>query len=205
MEIFIAKCWVVLPIYLCNMMKQMKLLRTINIQNVSVSGDTRFDRVLELASNAQPIDLIDGFCDNKTTIVAGSTWLEDDEELNHFVNTNPDKRFIIAPHDIGEERLKECESLYKNAIRYSQYKAGQFDSNGKNVLLIDNIGMLKFLYRYGTICYVGGGFGGDGVHNVLEAAVYQKPVILDRFTINLLKPQGLFSTRGVFYRRCAGT
>ena len=114
------------------------------------------------------------------------------------MNTNPDKRFIIAPHDIGEERLKECESLYKNAIRYSQYKAGQFDSNGKNVLLIDNIGMLKFLYRYGTICYVGGGFGGDGVHNVLEAAVYQKPVIFGPVYDKFIEASGLIQYEGAF-------
>ena len=95
-------------------------------------------------------------------------------------------RFIIAPHDIGESRLKECEKLYHHSMRYSEFVQQKhkvehltFDIQNRltNTLIIDNIGMLKYLYFYATICYIGGGFGGDGVHNVLEAAVYSKPVV----------------------------
>lgn len=162
------------------------MLQKINFQNASISGDTRFDRVLEVANNFKPVLGIEEFCADKKVIVAGSTWLEDDEELDHYVNTHPEYHFIIAPHDIGEVRLNECEKLYHHSIRYSGYIKQTFnqkstDNNEKsstfNTLIIDNIGMLKYLYRYATICYVGGGFGGDGVHNVLEAAVYAKPVL----------------------------
>jgi len=168
-----------------------QLLHSIHFQNVYVSGDTRFDRVLEVADNFQQITSIEDFCGGKTVIVAGSTWLEDDEELDHYVNTHVDYRFIIAPHNIGESRLQECEKLYHHSIRYSAYIKtnadrqttgdGQTTINDKqqttNTLIIDNIGMLKYLYFYANICYIGGGFGGDGVHNVLEAAVYSKPVV----------------------------
>ncbi|HRH51262.1 MAG TPA: glycosyltransferase N-terminal domain-containing protein [Panacibacter sp.] len=156
-----------------------QLLQSIEINHAIVGGDTRFDRVLEVADHFKPIPEIEAFCAGKTVIVAGSTWLEDDEELDHYANTHTEYRFIIAPHNIGEERLKECERLYKNSIRYSSYLLqDEVDKNQSiNTIIIDNIGMLKQLYAYATVCYVGGAFGGDGVHNVPEAAVYSKPVI----------------------------
>jgi 3-deoxy-D-manno-octulosonic-acid transferase len=122
-------------------------------------------------------------------VVAGSTWEEDEEELDHFANTHPDLRFIVAPHEISEARLQEVERLFRHSIRYSVLaRDGAAPAAGRdiagrgvwpeaNVLIIDNIGMLSRLYRYATITYVGGGFGDDGVHNVLEAAVYGKPVV----------------------------
>lgn len=160
----------------------LELLHSIGVSNCSVSGDTRFDRVLEIAENFMPIPAVEEFCGNHITIVAGSTWLDDDEALDHYVNTHPEYRFIIAPHDISEDRLQECEKLYKHTLRFSQttndkLRTSHLTPHTSNTLLIDNIGMLKYLYKYGTICYVGGGFGGDGVHNVLEAAVYAKPVV----------------------------
>jgi len=156
-----------------------KLLKRVGVSGaVTVAGDTRFDRVLEIAGNFTPVDHIDQFCGNNKVIVAGSTWAEDEEELDHYANEHPDIRFIVAPHDISEARLKEAEELFKHSVRYSQWHHQPGNNNTKaNVLLIDNIGMLSRLYKYGTITYVGGGFGKDGVHNVLEAAVYDKPVI----------------------------
>jgi len=148
---------------------------------VILSGDTRFDRVIEIAKRFEPLAAIDHFCKDRQTIVAGSTWTEDDEELDHFANTNPSVKCIIATHDIEAERLQECLSLYKHSMLYSVYAAmyasGKAISGKINVLIIDNVGMLSKLYRYATICYVGGGFGDDGIHNILEAAVYGKPVI----------------------------
>ncbi len=152
------------------------LLKSIQVTNVSVSGDTRFDRVIEVAKNHKADEAISFFTKNKITIVAGSTWTEDDEALDHYANTHSHIQFIIAPHDISEERLKECSNLYKNSILYSAYNPGEALEN-KNVLIIDNIGQLKYLYKYAAICYIGGGFGGNGIHNVLEAAVYSKPLI----------------------------
>ncbi|HVS95395.1 MAG TPA: glycosyltransferase N-terminal domain-containing protein [Puia sp.] len=172
-------------------------------EQVSVSGDTRFDRVIEIAEKAERLPLIESFCGTRPVIVAGSTWEEDEEELDHYANTHPDIRFIIAPHEISEERLREVERLFRHSIRYSVWQGGPSAKAGStgmdagraagkggsgrtetggwpepNVLIIDNIGMLSRLYGYATITYVGGGFGDDGVHNVLEAAVYGKPVVL---------------------------
>lgn len=170
-------------------------------QSVFVSGDTRFDRVIDIAEAFEPIPVIADFCGVHPVIVAGSTWEEDEEELDHYANAHTDIRFIIAPHEIEESHLKEIESLFRNTIRYSELEK-QFQSSTlnaerlalnaehlttndqrpttnvqPNVLIIDNIGMLAILYYYARVCYVGGGFGDDGVHNVLEAAVYGKPVI----------------------------
>jgi 3-deoxy-D-manno-octulosonic-acid transferase len=168
-----------------------KLLETLgNNQSVFVSGDTRFDRVIDIAEAFEPLPVIADFCGTHTVIVAGSTWEEDEEELDHFANTHPDIRFIIAPHEIEAEHLRDIETLFRNTIRYSALekrfhspdlnpnaKSSTQSSGSPNVLIIDNIGMLSRLYYYARVCYVGGGFGDDGVHNVLEAAVYGKPVI----------------------------
>lgn len=143
-------------------------------KNVVVSGDTRFDRVTAIAQSFEPIPLIESFIGKAPVIVAGSTWLEDEEELDHFANTHPELKFIIAPHEIGEERMKEILPLFKNSIRLSAYSGA---ATNANTLIIDNIGMLSKLYHYATIAYVGGGFGDDGLHNILEAAAYYKPVL----------------------------
>jgi 3-deoxy-D-manno-octulosonic-acid transferase len=152
-------------------------------ERVSVSGDTRFDRVIEIAAEGAPLPLIEAFCGGRVVIVAGSTWEEDEEELDHYANTHPEIRFIVAPHEITEDRMVEVERLFRHCVRYSVWVGGggpKVTRTGwpePNVLLIDNIGMLSRLYRYATITYIGGGFGDDGVHNVLEAAIYGKPVI----------------------------
>ena len=159
------------------------LLKQLGLQEKTmISGDTRFDRVLEIVANFEAIQMIETFCNGSVTIVAGSTWTEDDEELDHFINQHPTIKCIIAPHEIESERLKECLKLYKNSMLFSTYEQllikNEKISNDPQVLIIDNYGMLTRLYHYATICLVGGGFGGDGVHNVLEAAVYGKPVII---------------------------
>lgn len=153
-----------------------QLLQTINITNVTTSGDTRFDRVIEIADQFTPIDIIETFCNGQKIIVAGSTWDEDEKEMDHFANAHPDLKFIIAPHEIDEDRLQSIEKLFKNTIRFSELTKTE-NAAEKNILIIDNIGMLSRLYYYATITFVGGGFGEDGVHNVLEAAVYKKPVV----------------------------
>lgn len=146
--------------------------------NVTTSGDTRFDRVKAIAEDFEPLPLIDVFCGNSQVIVAGSTWEEDEIELLHFVKANPAVKFIIAPHEIDEENLKDVKQEFTNSIFYSELlQTTNYKSEAANILIIDNIGMLSRLYKYATIAYVGGGFGEDGVHNVLEAAVYGKPVI----------------------------
>jgi 3-deoxy-D-manno-octulosonic-acid transferase len=175
------------------------LLKQLRVtKNVTVSGDTRFDRVIEIAEAGEALPEVDAFCGIRPVIVAGSTWIEDEEEMDHYANSHSELRFIVAPHEINEDRLAGVERLFRHCVRYSVWvgnggaggaASGQGVSKGgagmaarpgwpePNVLLIDNIGMLSKLYRYASVAYVGGGFGDDGVHNVLEAAVYGKPVV----------------------------
>ena len=178
------------------------LLQSIGIQEMSVSGDTRFDRVLTIASRFEPVPEMQAFCQDHTVIVAGSTWLEDEEQLYHYVNTHADIRFVIAPHDIGKDRLAECTQLFRHAILFSQYKEQgsnqSISASSANTIIIDNIGMLSRLYKYATVTYVGGAFGGDGVHNVLEAAVYGKPVVFGPVFDKYLEAVELVEEAGAF-------
>ena len=152
------------------------LLEGIGIENnVTVTGDTRFDRVIEIAEKFEHLSLIEQFCGENKVIVAGSTWEEDETELIHYVRANPHIKFIIAPHEINEQNLKDVIKEFAGSILYTELVLNQPVTS--NILIIDNIGMLSRLYRYADITYVGGGFGDDGVHNVLEPAVYGKPVI----------------------------
>lgn len=175
------------------------LLATVGInEKVSIGGDTRFDRVIEIANRFEPLPLIEKFCSNSKVIVAGSTWEEDEEELIHYVKSNPDIKFIIAPHEIHEGNIKDVQKEFAGSILYSKLatddgqrttddrrqttESSQRTTNNSqqatsNVLIIDNIGMLSRLYHYAHITYVGGGFEDSGIHNVLEPAVHGKPVI----------------------------
>jgi 3-deoxy-D-manno-octulosonic-acid transferase len=181
-----------------------KLLGSIGFSgNVTVSGDTRFDRVTTIAGQFEPIAGIEAFCGNSPVIVAGSTWLDDEEELDHYANTHPEIKFILAPHEIDEAHLKEVEKLFKRTIRYSQLQVAGSGMQGSdhstpNVLIVDNIGMLSKLYKYATITYVGGGFGDDGVHNVLEAAVYGKPVVFGPVYEKYVEATELVDVGGAF-------
>lgn len=153
------------------------LLKLIGLEkDVTITGDTRFDRVIEIAEQFEPIIPVEAFCKGSDVIVAGSTWSEDDTKLAAYASTKRDVKFIIAPHDVSKERLNECARLYKNSMLFSAIKNSPVPLN-TNTIIIDNIGMLGSLYKYATISYVGGGFGSEGVHNVLEAAVYGKPVV----------------------------
>ncbi len=153
------------------------LLKTIGIEkNVMVSGDTRFDSVINTAENfAELSGLIILFCGSQKVVVAGSTWAEDEEELLHFVKNNKGIKFIIAPHETAKSNIEEVQTRFPGCLLYSQLTESNVQTG--NVLVIDNIGMLSRLYKYAHITYVGGGFGDDGLHNILEAAVYGKPVI----------------------------
>jgi 3-deoxy-D-manno-octulosonic-acid transferase len=156
------------------------LLATLGFtENVSLNGDTRFDRVLEIAENFTAVQHIEAFCGNDTVIVAGSTWEEDEIELLHFVNVHKNVKFIIAPHEIDKANLKDVKEEFPLSIFYSELEGGRLktDDGQPNILIIDNIGMLSRLYKYATVAYVGGGYGADGIHNVLEAAVYGKPIV----------------------------
>jgi 3-deoxy-D-manno-octulosonic-acid transferase len=160
------------------------LLKEIGFEkNAAISGDTRFDRVIAIAENEINLPIIKAFCGNLEVLVAGSTWIEDEEVIDHYANNHPEKRFIIAPHEIHEAHILEVEKLFRNSVRFSTLSTANSEMkpseilSGKNILIMDNMGMLSKLYHYATITYVGGGFGGAGIHNILEAAVYGKPVL----------------------------
>jgi 3-deoxy-D-manno-octulosonic-acid transferase len=183
------------------------LLATINVDCI-VGGDTRFDTVIETAKKFEPIPVVDAFIDNKKTIVAGSTWRKDEEMLQVALGklTSYDIRVIIAPHEIHNSHLDELKKLFPTSIRFSELSHESSVTSG--ILIIDNVGMLSRLYRYAYVAYVGGGFTKDGVHNVLEAAVYAKPILLGnnykkyREAVDLIRIGGAesFSDSGELYR-----
>ena len=165
-----------------NLSSKEHLQKLIAEEKISYTGDTRCDRVINIAENFRDIGGIADFCGNKKVIVAGSTWEDDEAEWTHFVKTNPEIKFIIAPHEIDDENLADVKKEFPGSIFYSEWISATSNrqsvaNNEPNCMIVDNIGMLSRLYKYATITYVGGGFGYDGLHNILEAAVYGKPVI----------------------------
>lgn len=170
------------------------LLENIGVKNVSVSGDTRFDRVITIAGNFEPVPLIKEFCGNDKVMVAGSTWEDDEAEMVHYVKTTPGIKFIIAPHEIDKENLRDVKKEFTGSVFYSELTIDTVQNT--HTVIIDNIGMLSRLYQYADITYVGGGFGYTGLHNILEAAVYGKPVIFGPETDRNLEAQELVECGG---------
>jgi len=153
-----------------------QLLQNINITNVTVSGDTRFDRVWANAQQPKALPEIAEFTNGGKVFIAGSTWPEDEKLLAGLVKDYPSWKFIIAPHEISEDKISSLiNMLPTNTIKYSQLTTHHSPLTTQ-ILIIDNIGMLSSLYQYGHIAYIGGGFG-SGIHNTLEAAAFGLPVI----------------------------
>lgn len=153
--------------------ESMNLLRGIGIKQLSLGGDTRFDRVLEIVAQARQIPLAAEFTGEDAVMVAGSIWPDDFNVLVTLIN-NGQMKFILAPHEISEKFLASMENnLQVSHVRFS--KAELSTVQAAQVLLIDNVGMLSSLYRYGRYAFVGGGFR-EGLHNILEAACYGIPV-----------------------------
>lgn len=153
-----------------------QLLEEHGLTQCSVSGDTRFDRVKEIAGKASPIPFIPEFVSGNKVIVAGSTWPGDEEVLAAYLNRNKQVKLIIAPHEINTKHIAHVQSLFTDAVLYSAIHQSE-NLSSMQVLIIDSVGLLSRLYQYATLTYVGGGFTKDGIHNILEAAVWQKPVI----------------------------
>ena len=155
--------------------KSAELLQSIGLNHFTVSGDTRFDRVAAIARGAKEIPLVEKFRNNQPLLVAGSTWKPDEELLAAFINNYPDLKVVFAPHEVTETNMNRLEQLLKTShIRLS--KAGENEIDRYQVLIIDSVGLLSSLYRYGNLAYIGGGFG-VGIHNILEAATFGLPVI----------------------------
>ena len=155
-----------------------KLLQSIGFNNVKVSGDTRFDRVVSILERDNSLDFIEQFKNNKTTIVIGSSWPKDEALLVNYINqSSDDVKFIIAPHNIKSEQIQELKNaITKKTILFSE--KDNVDLSNSNVFIIDTIGILTKIYSYSDIAYVGGGFGNPGVHNILEPATFRVPVVI---------------------------
>ncbi|TKC04776.1 3-deoxy-D-manno-octulosonic acid transferase [Pedobacter polaris] len=153
--------------------ESVSLLKSIGIDEVSLSGDTRFDRVYENAQLPKRLELIEKFCGNSAVFIGGSTWLPDEKLLVSLVQEHTDWKFIIAPHEIGGSHIQEIENLFPKAVKFSSINTQFQDAQ---ILIIDNIGMLSSLYQYAKVAYIGGGFG-VGIHNTLEAAAFGLPII----------------------------
>lgn len=179
----------------------LRLLVAQGIPQVSVCGDTRFDRVMDIRNEAKEIALIERFVtlpdgSKALTLVAGSSWPQDEAILIAYFNEHPELKLIIAPHEIHEEHLKYIESLLKRPfIRFSE--AAEQSVADKDCIIINCFGLLSSIYRYGEIAYVGGGFG-TGIHNVLEAAVYGIPVVFGPKYHKFKEAHDLIATRGGF-------
>ena len=155
-----------------------KLLQSIGYNNVKISGDTRFDRVVAILERDNSLDFIDQFKNDTTTIVVGSSWPKDEILLVNYINqTNEKVKFIIAPHNIKSEQIQELQkSITRKSVLFSEKSTknlAEFD-----VFIIDTIGILTKIYSYADIAYVGGGFGNPGVHNILEPATFGVPIVI---------------------------
>jgi 3-deoxy-D-manno-octulosonic-acid transferase len=158
------------------------LLKSIGFNNVKVSGDTRFDRVVSILERDNSLDFIEQFKDNKTTIVIGSSWPKDESLLVNYINQSSDEvKFVIAPHNIKQEQILNLKNqIQKKTILFSENVETRLIASLQeyNVFIIDTIGILTKIYSYADIAYVGGGFGNPGVHNILEPATFGVPVVI---------------------------
>lgn len=156
--------------------KSAALLDGIGIKAYIVAGDTRFDRVAAIAAAANPIPVVENFATGAKVLVAGSTWPADEQIIASYINNSAkDVKLIIAPHMVDESHIQQLERRFALPVcRYTKVK-GEIGADVR-VLIIDTIGLLSAIYRYGSVAYLGGGFG-KGIHNTLEAATYGMPVI----------------------------
>jgi 3-deoxy-D-manno-octulosonic-acid transferase len=191
-----------------------KLLDEFNLpKNYSIAGDTRFDRVIEIAENFQPLSIIEQFIGNSKTIIAGSTWPEDEEVLGKAIAIDdPLLTVIIAPHEISDRHLAALKKIFPYSLRFSEMLAHRnspafqktkllfpdLEPTGTSFLIIDSFGILSRLYKYADITFVGGGFRPMGVHNVTEAAVYGKPVITGPYISKYTEAVELVERKGGF-------
>ncbi|MBQ8968645.1 MAG: 3-deoxy-D-manno-octulosonic acid transferase [Bacteroidaceae bacterium] len=182
------------------------------LNNVTIVGDTRFDRVIDIARQAKELPLVEKFCkDAPIVFVAGSSWPPDEDLIIPYFNTHPGMKLILAPHVIDEGHLRQIEQKLKRpSLRYSvvagEHPAASGDAHAvqqctdvaqADCLIIDCYGLLSSIYRYGHVAYVGGGFG-VGIHNVAEAAVYGVPVLIGPNNKNFREAQDLLRLGGCF-------
>ena len=173
-----------------------KLLQGIGFNNVKVSGDTRFDRVISILERDNSLDFIEQFKDNTTTIVIGSSWPKDESFLVNFINqTNAVVKFIIAPHNIKSDQIQELKnSITKKTILFSEKESQNLKDF--QVFIIDTIGILTKIYSYADIAYVGGGFVNKGLHNILEPATFGIPIVIGPYYSHFAEATALINLEG---------
>lgn len=173
-----------------------RLLATLGITDVTVTGDTRADRVLSIKEQSSPLPLVAAFTQERRVFIAGSSWGPDEDIFIPFFNEHPDWRMIIAPHVISDEHLAQIESKVRGrVVRYTT--ATEAAVRDADCLLIDCFGLLSSIYRYADVAYIGGGFG-DGIHNTLEAAVWDVPVFFGPNNKKFMEARGLQTAKGGF-------
>lgn len=173
-----------------------RLLATLGITDVTVTGDTRADRVLSIKEQSSPLPLVAAFTQGRRVFIAGSSWDPDEDIFIPFFNEHPDWRMIIAPHVISDEHLAQIESKVRGrVVRYTT--ATEAAVRDADCLLIDCFGLLSSIYRYADVAYIGGGFG-DGIHNTLEAAVWDVPVFFGPNNKKFMEARGLQTAKGGF-------
>jgi len=180
----------------------LELLESIKIYHADMIGDTRFDRVIALSEEKKEFPLIEAFADEKPLLIAGSTWPADEDKLRVLLEKlSVDFKTVIAPHQVDREHIGQLKKKFQKHDPVLYSKASNADLKNSHVLIIDGIGYLSYLYAYADITYIGGGFGA-GIHNLLEAATYGKPVIFgpnhDKFkeAIELKSNSGGFVVSG---------
>ena len=174
-----------------------RLLNVVGIKNVMVTGDTRFDRVFSISRKSVEYPWMEAFSKGKTVVIAGSTWEKDEDILIPYINqSGPETRFILVPHEINEKKLiRLMEMIEHSTVRFTDYDKSTYSS--AKVLIVDTIGHLSSLYKYGNIAYIGGGFG-KGIHNILEAATYGLPVVFGPNYKNFLEAVELIELNGAW-------
>lgn len=179
--------------------QSVELLKAININNVTLAGDTRFDRVQQLVSHAVDIPAIEKFKTDKPLLIAGSTWPDDEEMVAKYVNRCSNMQMVIAPHEVNEAHIDLVVKQFPNKklIRYTQIK-GNENLAGYDILIIDTIGLLMSAYQYGDWAYIGGGFIKSGIHNTLEAATFGLPVVFGPNYHKFMEASGLIIAQAGF-------
>ncbi|MCR4034033.1 MULTISPECIES: 3-deoxy-D-manno-octulosonic acid transferase [Flavobacterium] len=171
-------------------------IESIGFKNVIVSGDTRFDRVATILARDNSLDYIKNFKNNQQTIVIGSSWPKDEVLIAEYINQAPeDVKFIIAPHNIKADQISNLKSqITKSTVLFSEKE--NKDLSHYNVFIIDTVGILTKIYSYGTIAYVGGGFGNPGIHNILEPATFGIPIVIGPNYSNFAEAVSLVALKG---------
>lgn len=169
-------------------------------EKYTVSGDTRFDRVISMAAEWQPIPVIEKLLPHfEKVVIAGSTWPDDEKELTHLVKVHQEILWVIVPHHVDNESLSKTSSRFINPMLLSELSENEVKINTpSNILIIDTMGLLGRAYFYASICYLGGGFTATGIHNILEPAVYGKPVIMGPEYFDYAEATDLVKAQGAF-------